>query len=269
MVIVLSTLSSPVSSFFVFFFGGVRASAESYQILAPVTEFFASFWAALDGRALTSLDRTAANAAFLSSLLECTLFLVRRLWNDKEEHATLLLSEKEEGLDGPEGAKWLVGEQFKRVWEELLRGDRLKVHMGVGGKAVGRGLLGLEKIDSGMGFYSAYVGVLRFFIDLFKAAWVPLVSVVKNDLMNPTLSSACAILKVLDNLFEGSTEPRDAVHRLIDVIVRASLDHCDEALKVEGDKLTKAVDSLVDVVTTFEGVVFQDSDFVQVSPLES
>ena len=95
--------------------------------------------------------------------------------------------------------------------------------------------------------------------------------------MNPSsltlsLSSGCAILKVFDSLFEGFTEPQDAVHRLIADIVRASLNHCDEAFKVEGtetDKLTKAVGSLVDVMTAFEGMVFQDSEFAQVSTVPS
>lgn len=121
------------------------------KILAPVTDFFASFWAALDGRALTSLDRAATNAAFLSSLLECTLFLARRLRNDKEEHATLLVEGDGDvgNMGGPEGAKWVVREQFKRVWGELLGAERLKVQIGVGGKIVGQSLLGLEKLDPG------------------------------------------------------------------------------------------------------------------------
>lgn len=169
-VIVLSTLSSPVSSAF-FCGANIDGTLWWWQILAPVTEFFTSFWAALDGRALTSLDRTAANAAFLSSLLECTLFLARRLWNDKEEHATLLLSEGVGDNDlgnmgGPEGAKWLVGQQLKRVWEELLGGSRLKVQMEVGGKAVGQGLLGLEKIDSGMANFSLLTWVLYLYRSL-------------------------------------------------------------------------------------------------------
>ena len=95
--------------------------------------------------------------------------------------------------------------------------------------------------------------------------------------MNPSsltlsLSSGCAILKVFDNLFEGFAGPQDAVHRLIADIVRASLDHCDEAFKVEGtemDTLTKAVGSLVDVMSTFEGTVFQDSEFAQVCTVPS
>ena len=170
-VIVLSTLSSPVSSAYFFCGANIDGTLWWCQILAPVTEFFTSFWAALDGRALTSLDRTAANAAFLSSLLECTLFLARRLWNGKEEHAMLLLSGGDGDNDlgnmgGPEGAKWLVGEQFKRVWEELLGGSRLKVQMEVGGKAVGQGLLGLEKIDSGMANFSLLTWVLYLYRSL-------------------------------------------------------------------------------------------------------
>ena len=69
-------------------------------------------------------------------------------------------------MGGPEGAKWLVGQQLKRVWEELLGGSRLKVQMEVGGKAVGQGLLGLEKIDSGMANFSLLTWVLYLYRSL-------------------------------------------------------------------------------------------------------
>ncbi|KAF5370318.1 hypothetical protein D9758_006910 [Tetrapyrgos nigripes] len=48
----------------------------------PLMDLFTSFWAAIDGRALSSLQRSAASSAFLSSLLECMVFLIRRVWRD-------------------------------------------------------------------------------------------------------------------------------------------------------------------------------------------
>ncbi|KAI0316069.1 hypothetical protein OF83DRAFT_1284410 [Amylostereum chailletii] len=61
-IIILSTIPS-----------SVLAQADGSH---PITAFFASFWAAIDGRALSSLERVAASSAFLSSLLECITFIM-------------------------------------------------------------------------------------------------------------------------------------------------------------------------------------------------
>ncbi|KAH8103213.1 hypothetical protein DFH11DRAFT_1772348 [Phellopilus nigrolimitatus] len=52
----------------------------SGQILdaAARADFLASFWAALDGRAFSSLERATSSAAFLSALLECLVLLSKR-----------------------------------------------------------------------------------------------------------------------------------------------------------------------------------------------
>ncbi|KAJ7584094.1 hypothetical protein C8J56DRAFT_1005201 [Mycena floridula] len=75
-VIILSTLSSPI-----------LASVSDDE--PPLSHFFTSFWAAIDGRALSSLQRAATTSAFLSSLLECMVFLVRRIQRGGDHAVTL------------------------------------------------------------------------------------------------------------------------------------------------------------------------------------
>lgn len=123
----------------------------STQILTPLSYFFTSFWAAIDGRALSSLDRAATSAAFLSSLLECTAFLARRLRNDTGDHAVLVTdigNEDTDQVSGIHGASRLVGQQFSRVWNELA-GHRLKVQLADAGKLMAQTLASLQRIDEG------------------------------------------------------------------------------------------------------------------------
>ena len=103
--------------------------------------FFSSFWAAVDGRALSALDRTAASAAFLSSLLECTTFVVRRVRNAREKAGN-------SGY-GEDAEKELVRTQYSRVWEECTS-KRLRVGEKVAGELVAKSLVRLNEIDAGI-----------------------------------------------------------------------------------------------------------------------
>lgn len=103
---------------------------------------FTSFWAALDGRALSSLERTSASAAFISSLLECVAFIIRRLRSDAQNGSRLL----GEGVDAQAAVHRLVRDQYTRLMEELGSG-RLKADPRVSGVAIARGLTALAQID--------------------------------------------------------------------------------------------------------------------------
>jgi hypothetical protein len=124
------------------------------QILAsthterPISDFFASFWAAIDGRAFSALERAATSAAFLSSLLDCIILLAKRIKKGDNAHANLLLGKREEG-SGQDGLlESLVREQFRRVWEGLTA-KTLRAEENIAGKTVAQALLLLNGIDEG------------------------------------------------------------------------------------------------------------------------
>lgn len=105
-------------------------------------DFLTSFWAALDGRALSSLDRSASGAAFLTALLECTVFLLKRA----------MASRKSVELDDANDLEKLLekssSEQLERAWEEIVSG-KLRVNNDAAGKAIARALGSLENINQG------------------------------------------------------------------------------------------------------------------------
>jgi hypothetical protein len=107
----------------------------------PASPFFSSFWSAVDGRALSALDRSAASAAFLSALLECTAFVVRRVRSARDKTGSSVYDEDAE--------KELVRAQYTRVWEESTS-RKLRVEEGVAGELVAKSLVRLNEIDSGI-----------------------------------------------------------------------------------------------------------------------
>lgn len=102
--------------------------------------FFSSFWAAVDGRALSALDRTTKSAAFLSALLECIVFVVRRVRSAREE------VDNEYGGDAEEA---LVRDQYTKVWEECTS-RRLRVEEGTAAELMAKSLVRLNAIDTGI-----------------------------------------------------------------------------------------------------------------------
>lgn len=79
------------------------------------------------------------------------VFLVRRLRNDTQDHAVLLSGTEISdagGLNGSQSANWLVGDQFGKVWDELVA-NRLKVQPGIAAKLMAQTLVSLEKLDGG------------------------------------------------------------------------------------------------------------------------
>lgn len=126
-----------------------------------MSDFFASFWAAIDDRALSSLDRAVTSAAFLASLLECTVFLVRRLRSDSTNHAVLCYPPGPEGAlsTSVESANRLVGEQFIRIWDELTA-NRLKIQPVVAAKSMAQTLASLERGDPGKLIIATVISII-------------------------------------------------------------------------------------------------------------
>lgn len=97
---------------------------------------FESFWAALDGRALNSLDRIAASTAFLKSLLECLSYLLGKLSKAKVDSSFFPLE--------------VIASQISRVWKELGE-PRLKIEHREAALFIARVFLAIEKQDLGIG----------------------------------------------------------------------------------------------------------------------
>lgn len=116
-------------------------------------DLFTSFWAAVDGRALSALDRAATSAAFFSALLECLAFLVRRLVSCSLGDALLLVHGAAAECDLDEArrkqvAERLVAEQFTRSWEALSE-RRLRVEADTAAGLMTKSLSALYRLDHG------------------------------------------------------------------------------------------------------------------------
>jgi hypothetical protein len=117
---------------------------------SPLKELFTSFWAAIDARALSSLDRVPASNAFLSSLLECTTFLSRRIRNSPSDLSQPLLlepSSQQENIDVLDELFHLVQTQYTRILEEIAS-MRLRLDFELAGRLLYGNLASLEQIDS-------------------------------------------------------------------------------------------------------------------------
>ncbi|KAF8151620.1 hypothetical protein B0H34DRAFT_801324 [Crassisporium funariophilum] len=125
---------------------------------APLTQFFTSFWEAINGRALSSLHRVAASSAFLSSLLECIVFLIKRMQSDNARE------ERDPSTPTNEFSETLVKAQLSRVWDEISN-KKLRVEERAAARLVARTLESLSEVDQ----------------SLFDAAWEALARSIASD----------------------------------------------------------------------------------------
>lgn len=134
-VVILSTMPSSI----------IAASSPT-----PLDDLFTSFWAALDGRALSSLDRQASSAALLSSLLECMILILKRLGSatlDGDVRAKLINGEG----TVEEFSMRVVKEQLGRMWKEVVDG-KLRVAEEEAAKSIVKTVDGLKDIGLGASF---------------------------------------------------------------------------------------------------------------------
>jgi len=144
-VVILSTIPNTVRLHFHTSFHYL--STYSIQILGhdvdSWNELLTSFWAALDGKALSSLDRVQSSAAFLSSLMESLVYLIRRAkaakgLQQRDVERIVVLNEEE--------LRGIVSEQICRVWSEIVS-KRLRVDDAEGGKILARTFASLNGVD--------------------------------------------------------------------------------------------------------------------------
>ncbi|GJE86513.1 hypothetical protein PsYK624_025930 [Phanerochaete sordida] len=207
----------------------------------PVSTLFESFWAAVDGQALSGLDRMAASAAFLSSLLECVVFMVRRLHG---EQASALLSESQE--DGKQAASELVREQIRRVWEEISS-ERLKLDEQLAAESLSKTLAALSEIDEG----------------LFRTAWAVLSDVIKVQLITaqqgvPPLVPAA--LKVFRASAAAESALAQANDQLVNDVTGSTIRRFEEILDQDESVVVDEarLKSLVTILDTFGDDIFAD-----------
>ena len=108
------------------------------------SDLFTAMWEALNSRALISLQRSAASAAFLSSLVECVVFLARRLCKEGDPMGDVSLSTE----DSQATALRIVEEQIGRIWDSLCS-NRLKVDEVTSANLLGKLLVSLHNGPEG------------------------------------------------------------------------------------------------------------------------
>ncbi|KAG2146336.1 hypothetical protein DEU56DRAFT_932250 [Suillus clintonianus] len=227
----------------------IPSSVSSSRTGMPLDDFFTSFWAAIDGHALSSLERKVPSASFLSSLLECLVFFLRRLLSGSHDHSVLSGSV----LDGIEPnnthprdvADGLIRSQFTRVWEEL-KSRRLRTDENDAGKLIASSLLSLYRMD----------------VDLFKTAWDTVSSAVLSQ-EDESLALTPTVLRTFVDTFETKGLPAEVTRTLISNYVQETVGKCETVLASEAISagLSKNIGVVITVMETFGSHLFQHSDF--------
>ncbi|KAK0191944.1 hypothetical protein F5146DRAFT_1102178 [Armillaria mellea] len=216
-VIIISTIPS-----------SIFASTSS---VSPLTDFFTSFWAAIDGRALSGLNRAKASGAFLESLYECMVFLLRRVHRDTG-HASLLLG-TEVKMDE------LVEDQLVKTFKALE--DRtLKVEEKNLCDTVAKTLVSLEDIDH----------------DLYRSAWNVLSQIIKGS---PSSIVPYLFRTFLDR-FPDDSELHTASRTLLQEVLRSATEDWEGRLNQESEnqRPQNGVQILVGMLNIFGQRLFDD-----------
>ena len=222
----------------------ICVSDNSIQILFSsddnaLSTFFTAFWAAVDGRAFTSLHRTAAAAAFLSALLECTILLIKRIQNSKEEPRPTV---DENGL---------LKELFSRLWIELSD-QKLKLEDKMLAKIIPQTL-----------------GVL---IDrsriLFDVAWDALAIQMKISAESGKKDATKLVSVLLNALIEGSSDSkaqtgnqkylREKADELLNAISKDDIERLECLVLGSGEEKTTNFDTIEEILEQFRERLFID-----------
>ncbi|KAA1476143.1 hypothetical protein DENSPDRAFT_874439 [Dentipellis sp. KUC8613] len=242
-VIILSTIPSSILA--------QSDPSASYSCSA----LFTSFWAAIDGRALSSLERAATSAAFLASLLECTSFVVRRLRGTSGVSSPLLGSDSDSHNNADGVAQRLVRAMYARTWEEIAQ-RRLRVEPPVVGKLVAENLQVLERMDA-----DADGG-------LFQAAWEAFAGEMRGAVESPGELDRRAVLEVLRAIWDtsaGETKTRAAAGVVVADVASAVAVACRGALIQGGDvdETRKKVRALADVVDVLGEILLRNTEITE------
>ncbi|KAG1741443.1 uncharacterized protein EDB91DRAFT_1130453 [Suillus paluster] len=234
--VVLSTIPSSV----------IAASSRTGM---PLDDFFTSFWAAIDGRALSSLERKVPSASFLSSLLECVVFFLRRLSSGSQDHGALSGSVSDilepNSTRRQDVVDELVRSQFTRIWEEL-KARRLRTDENDAGKLIASSLLSLHRMNA----------------DLFKTAWDTVsTAILSQD--DESLSLTPTVLRTFVDTFQTEDLPAEVTRTLIGKYVQETVGKCETVLASDAAsaEVSKKIGVVITLMETFGSHLFQHSDF--------
>lgn len=231
----------------------------------PVEDLFTSLWAALDGRALSSLHRAVTSAAFISAVLECAVFMSRRIIIERTrpKEAQLsstppisLVSGETEMPDFREETRSLIRSQFGKVWEEIKNG-KLKVEERAAARLVARNLDSLQKLDA----------TFSEDMQLRNAAW----STLKIGLQDATKTNPGLIttfLKVLSDHHSHGIHSGTEIEDFVYGVLTGSMQRVDLLLK-EGNvqDSNEDVRFLGCMFDQFRERLFNNKVFSQVRPV--
>ncbi|KAI0790522.1 hypothetical protein C8Q75DRAFT_762281 [Abortiporus biennis] len=208
----------------------------------PLSTLFNSFWAAIDGRALSGLDRTSASAAFLSSILECVILMTKRL--SDPQISRMLQPEPE---DSNQSEK-LVSDQLRRVWDELCSG-KLKVEVDTAGQLLAKTLMTLSSNAP----------------DLFTTAWSTIAHSIHSELAiphKPLPQLVSNVLKVFRSRFPSESQPARLTAELTTEIVHVVLSRFRSILEADDRETldSEYLSSLVKTLETFGEEVFSEPE---------
>lgn len=198
---------------------------------SPLTDFFASFWAAIDGRALSGLNRTRASGAFLESLYECMVFLLKRVHRDSG-HASLLLGAQTQVDE-------LVEEQLVKMFKSLE--DRtLKVEEKTLCDVVAKTLVSLKDIHP----------------DLYQSAWNVLSQIIKGS----TSSIVPYLFRTFLDRFADDSKLHAASRILLQKVLRSATDEWEHSLNEapKNQEPINGVQILVGMLNIFGQRLFND-----------
>ncbi|KAG2130479.1 hypothetical protein BD769DRAFT_1452567 [Suillus cothurnatus] len=234
--VVLSTIPSSV----------IAASSRTGM---PLDDFFTSFWAAIDGRALSSLERKVPSASFLSSLLECLVFFLRRLSSGSQDHGALSGSVSDGLVPNNTHlrnlADELVKSQFTRIWEEL-KTRRLRTDEKDAGKLIANSLLSLHRMN----------------IDLFTTAWNTISCAILSQ-EDESLSLTPTVLRMFVDTFETKDHLAEVTRTLITKYVHETVGKCETVLASDAINagISKNIGVVITLMETFGSHLFQNTEF--------
>jgi hypothetical protein len=209
----------------------------------PLSQFFTSFWAAIDARAMTSLQRAAASAAFLSSLLESIVFLIKRLRKDGARVNDRSVGDDVSSSAG-DIAETILREQFSLIWERLSS-KTLKVEERAAARLLAQTLESLLAINH----------------SLCDVSWGALVTSINSSTGKEDHAHlVSAALKVFYNKFKAGTLLKDRANVLLTDVLSAYLDRCGRVLATPQEGETPSFALLLGLLDQFrEGLFFDDA----------
>ena len=285
-VIIISTIPPSVRLFLkisllahIAFLIQVMVSSTVDAISSPLSEFFTAFWAAVDGRALSSLHRSATSAAFLSSLLECMVFLIRRMRSNLSHHsdpdrASITATTSDLGgplLSNSEATGRLVKDQYSRIWNEL-GSRRLKVEERAAARLLGKTMEDLGNIDPALmdAAWEAFVDGVRCGgggngVDNVVRQQEPGSERQKQDQTTASKTLISTVLKVFYDKFKEGTVLKKRVVQLVKEVLEGQVERFHGVQRLEGEKFGL----LVSMLGQFREGLFFDEGFSSVRVFSS